>query len=178
MLLLLLMMFLYRPFDLHVRKANTFINMLVCVCAYYFVFKCERARCERSFSSAFVICLLPCTHCLRFSIDLNQAIHVSVTAIWLSLAFLKYVCVCFMRILRNTHSTAQYSTHFSFHSYCLCSRVCLPHFFMSVWWWRWFGWWWRRRMMMMMMCVFIQFISVSSSLNRILIQFYCMECVQ
>lgn len=41
-------------------------------------------------SNAFVMCL-PCVHCLRFSIDLNQAIHVSVTAIWLSLAFVKCV---------------------------------------------------------------------------------------
>lgn len=76
-------------------------------------FECERACCVRSISSAFVICLLPCTHCLRFSIDLNQAIHVSLTAIWLSLAFLKYVyiyvCVCVMRILRNTYSTEQYT---------------------------------------------------------------------
>lgn len=131
MLLLLLVMFLCRPFDLHVREA-------------YFYWSVS-ALCVPS--NAFVMCL-PCT--LLAFLDWFESSDSCV-----SHSDLVVTCFCEMCALCVSH------VHILVFTATFRWRVCLPHFFMSVWWrWRW-CWCW---------CVyFIQFISVLSSLNRILI---------
>lgn len=141
-----------------------------CTLSHIFLFKCESALCVFLFS-AFVMCL-PCAHCLPF-LDWFESSDSCVSHSDLVVTCFCEICVC-------VYALCVSHVHILVFTATARSRVCLPHFFMSVWWWFWRWWrrrWWRRQMMMMMlMCVyFIQFISGLSSLNRILIHFWSNE---
>lgn len=127
-------MFLCRSFDLHVREAYFFIGVWA---------QCVYVRSLQCFCHVSALCIL-----LAF-LDWFESSDSCV-----SHSDLVVTCFCEMCALCVPH------VHILVFTAIARSRVCLPHFFMTVW-WRWWCW-----------CVyFIQFISVLSSLNRILKHF-------